>query len=95
MMSTGTRYDSGTGVADVDDGGDGPKGCQWDRGVCVDFDSPSHFIEWGTHGDDSAELTTSVYCARHYAVELAHYTAFHIKECGGLVSAHVGKFGGI
>lgn len=93
MMSTGTRYDSGIGLPEVDDGGDGPRGCQWDRSVCVD--SPTHFIEWGTHGDESAELTTSVYCARHYPIELSRYAEFHIRDCAGPVSAHVRKFGRI
>lgn len=93
MMSTGTRYDSGIGLPDVDDGGDGPRGCQWDRSVCVD--SPSHFIEWGTHGDDSAELRTSVYCARHYAVELSQYTEFHIQDCAHAAAKHISKQGEI
>lgn len=89
MMPIGTRYDSGIGLPDVDDGGDGPRGCEWGGSVCVD--SPTHFIEWGTHGDESAELTTSVYCARHYSVELAHYTEFHIRDCSQPAINHISK----
>lgn len=90
-MAVGTSIDSGTGLPEVDTEGGRPKGCQWDRSVCVD--SPTHFITWGTHGDDSAELTTSVYCARHYAVELAYYTELHIRDCPGAASEHLSGFG--
>ena len=92
-MSTSTRFDSGIGLPEVDDGGDRPRGCEWNQSVCVD--SPTHFIQWGPHGDDSAELTTSAYCARHYAVQLAHYTEFHIRGCAGSVSAHLERYGQI
>lgn len=92
-MATGTRFDSGIGLPDVDEGGDRPRGCEWHQSVCVD--SPTHFIRWGTHGDDSAELTTSAFCARHYAVQLAHYTALHIRDCAGPVAAHIVKSGRI
>lgn len=93
MTSVGTRYDSGVGLPEVHEDGDRPRGCQWNRSVCVA--SPTHFIEWGTHGDNAAELTTSVYCARHYPLELSYYTEFHIRNCDGPVSAHVGKYGEI
>ena len=92
-MATRTRYDSGIGLPEVDDGGDRPRGCEWHQGVCVD--SPTHFIQWGAHGDDSTELTTSAFCARHYAVQLAHYTEFHIRNCAGPVSAHLERYGQI
>lgn len=92
-MVVGTSIDSGTGLPEVDTEGGRPKGCQWDRSVCVD--SPTHFITRGIHGDDSGALTTSVYCARHYAVELAHYTEFHIRACSGLASKHIPDFGQI
>lgn len=90
-MAAGTSIDSGTGLPNVVAEGGMPNGCQWDRSVCVD--SPTHFITWGAHGDDSAELTTSAYCARHYAVELAHYTELHIRGCRGSATDHVSKFG--
>lgn len=92
-MPVGTRTDGGVGLPDLGIEGDGPKGCQWDRSVCVD--SPTHFIRWGTHGDDDAELTTSVYCARHYAVELAYYTEFHVHECTGPALEHLLEYGKI
>lgn len=92
-MAVGTGIDSGTELPDVGAEGGRPKGCQWDRSVCVD--SPTHFITWGAHGDDSAELTTSLYCARHYAVELAHYTEFHIRDCTGSAGEHIPALGRI
>lgn len=92
-MATRTRFDSGIGLPDVDEGGDRPRGCEWHQSVCVD--SPTHFIQWGAHGDESAELTTSVYCGRHYATELSYYIAFHVKDCPGTVLQHVSNFGKI
>lgn len=91
-MSTGITIDDDI-LVPLDHGAeDRPRGCRWDESVCTS--SPEYRVVRGSHGSQEADDTpvVDVYCARHYALELARLVDVHLHECPFGAADHAATF---
>lgn len=91
MTRTRSEDDIFQGVIGGGDGGPNAR-CQWDETVCLD--SPSHLIDFVV-GDGPDDHEPVLFCARHYAVELARFVQLHPAECPYAIDTHIVAFGSI
>ncbi|MGO3255737.1 hypothetical protein ACTXI4_08970 [Glutamicibacter ardleyensis] len=86
-------FDDIIGVFEESDG-PGNHRCLWDKSVCTE--SVTHQITFGLVrlGEEDGAVAQT-YCARHYAIELAHFVEFHSSRCPVTIDKHLRDFGAL
>ena len=89
-MPTKTKDDEFIDIVAAE--GDGWQGsCAWRDDVCLE--PVTHFIKNQPTGE--AELEVDLYCARHYALELASRRQLHFPRCVATPAEHIAGFGSL